>query len=377
MSIYLDYAATTPVDERVLKEIYDWQLMNYGNPSSPHRHGQKSKIKIEEVRDIISAFLNCQSKEIVFTSGGTEANNMALIGAALAKNLFGNHIIVSGTEHPSVLSSAEYLEKRGFEISYINPDKNGLFPLKKLALEITEKTILVSAMYVNNETGIIFPVREIAKLCKEKEILFHCDAIQAYGKLAIDLSDFCVDILSFSAHKIYGPKGVGGLFIRDGVALEPLSYGGGQEANKRPGTENLLGIIGLGSATILMQQENELVKMKENQHLFEELLLQQVNNCIVNGAGADRSSYISNISFSGTDNQSLLLNLDLNGLSVSVGSACSSGSIKQSHVLLAMQLENKLISSAVRFSFGRETTNDEIVKAVAIVKETVKKLRAQ
>lgn len=375
MGIYLDYAATTPVDERVLKEIYDWQLVNFGNPSSPHRHGQVSKIKIEDVRDKISSFLNCQSKEIVFTSGGTESNNMAIIGAALSKEFFGNHIIVSGVEHPSVLSSVDYLKKKGFEVSYINPDKDGFLSLAKLKQEITDKTVVISTMYVNNETGIISPVKEIADLCKDREILFHSDAIQAFGKFQIDLSKLGVDLLSFSAHKIYGPKGIGGLFVRDGVALEALSYGGGQEANKRPGTENLLGIIGLGSATEMINLENEFDQIKGIQKHFENLILQQIDNCIVNGINAERSPYISNISFPGIDNQSLLLNLDLNGLSVSVGSACSSGSIKQSHVLQAMGLNDDIISSAVRFSFGRGIEKQEIGNAVTIVKETIGKLR--
>lgn len=368
MQIYLDNAATTPVDDRVTKTMFEWQQNFFGNPSSPHRHGQASKIKLEEVRDSVAANLNCLSKEIVFTSGGTESNNKALIGACLANKEKGNHIIVSATEHPSVLDSIKYLEQHGFEVSYLKTGQNGSINLPQVEDSIQPNTILLSVMYINNETGSILPVKGIGKICKDKSIIFHCDAVQAFGKIELDVNELNVDLMSFSAHKIYGPKGVGGLFIRDGVALQQLGFGGGQEANKRPGTENLTGIVGLGKALELMaEHKQEWQRISLLRDTFESVLRVKIPGCEINSGEAQRSPYISNISFPGVDNQSLLLNLDMAGLSASVGSACSSGSINQSHVLQAMDLADDVINSAIRFSFGRFTTGQEIESAVEII----------
>jgi cysteine desulfurase len=373
MHIYLDNAATTPIDKRVTEAMFSWQENFFGNPSSPHRHGQASKIELENIRDLVASNLNCLSKEIIFNSGGTESNNKALIGACLANKEKGNHIIVSAIEHPSVLDSLKYLEKNGFEVSYLKPEK-GLINLKEIEETIQPKTILLSTMYVNNETGGLFPVAEIGKICKEKNILFHCDAVQAFGKIKLDVNKLNVDLMSFSAHKIYGPKGVGGLYIRDGIVLEPLAFGGGQEANKRPGTENLVGIIGLGKAVEQMkdykQEWKQVIKLRDH---FESTLMSKIPGSIINSNEMKRSPFISNISFPGIDNQSLLLKLDMAGLSASVGSACSSGSIKQSHVLKAMGLLENIINSAIRFSFGRFTTEAEIEKAIEIIVNIVKK----
>lgn len=376
MPIYLDNAATTPVDPIVTRAMFEWQKDNFGNPSSLHRHGQFSRIKIEEVRDKVALCLGCLSKEIVFSSGGTESNNMALIGAAQTLRQKGNHIIISGVEHPSIVSAAAYLEKIGFEISHINPNEQGSFSMDKLKDEIREDTIIVSVMYINNETGIISPVDQIGVLCKQKKILFHCDAVQAFAKVAFKINDLNIDLMPFSAHKIYGPKGIGGLFIKEGVKIEPLNFGGSQEANKRPGTENLTGIIGMGTAVELMKdslKEWERAVLLKN--MFEKGILEKIPDTLVIGSQGNRSPFISNISFPGCDNQSLLLTLDLEGLSVSVGSACSSGSIKQSHVLYSMGLKEEIISSSVRFSFGRFNTEDEISRAVNIIRKSVLKLR--
>ncbi len=368
MQIYLDNAATTAVDKQVTKAMLDWQDNNFGNPSSPHRHGQASKIKLEEVRDSIAENLNCLSKEIIFTSGGTESNNKALIGACLANKEKGKHIIVSAVEHPSVLDSVNYLKKIGFDVSFIKPEKSGLIRPEIIQEAIRQNTILLSIMHVNNETGNIFPVDHVGKICKEKEIIFHCDAVQAFGKIDLDVNKLNIDLMSFSAHKIHGPKGVGGLFIRDGVILEALSFGGGQEANKRAGTENLVGVIGLGKAVERMsgytQEWNQVLFLRE---MFESSLKALNPKSVVNGKPEKRSPYISNISFPGLDNQSLLLKLDMAGLSASVGSACSSGSIKQSHVLEAMDLDEEIINSSIRFSFSRFTSEQEIEQAVEII----------
>ncbi len=367
MQIYLDNAATTPVDIRVTKAMFAWQENNFGNPSSPHRHGQSSKIKLEEVRDLVADNLNCLSKEVVFTSGGTESNNKALIGACLANKEKGNHIIVSAVEHPSILDTVKYLEKHGFQVTYLKPGKSDSAILQKVKNAIGADTILLSMMYVNNETGAIFPVEEIGKICKEKEIIFHCDGVQAFGKMELDVNKLNIDLMSFSAHKIYGPKGIGGLFARDGIPLEQINFGGGQEANKRAGTENLVGIIGLGKAVELIKYEQEWQRISTLQERFESALKSSIPGIIINAGEMPRSPYISNISFPGVDNQSMLLNLDMAGLSASVGSACSSGSIKQSHVLRAMAVPAKIVNSAIRFSFGRFTTGHEIESAVKII----------
>ncbi|MCB0283050.1 MAG: cysteine desulfurase [Calditrichaeota bacterium] len=376
MNIYLDYAATTPVDPRVSKAMFYWQENHFGNPSSLHRAGQRSKIKLEESRDLIAMELGCLSKEIVFTSGGTESNNLAIIGACLGNRNKGNHIITTSVEHPSVLKAFEYLEQLGFEKTIIKCDQNGSPDLQALQEAISDSTVLVSMMYVNNETGIILPIQKVSEICRNKNIIFHCDAVQAFGKIEIKTNNL-FDLLSFSGHKIYGPKGIGGLFVRDGIALETRSYGGGQEANKRPGTENLIGIVGLAKALELMStRQNEFDTVNRLKKLFEETLLSRIENCFITGSESDRSPYISGISFTGTDNQSLLLNLDMQGIGASVGSACSSGSIKQSHVLQGMQLAENLVNSAIRFSFGRFTTEEEIKRSVEIIEKVVKKLRS-
>lgn len=376
MSIYFDYAATTPVDPQVTKAMFEWQNASFGNPSSPHRIGQKSKIKLEESRDLVAAELGCLSKEIVFTSGGTESNNLALIGACLANKNKGNHLITTAIEHPSVLKTFEYLQQFGFETSILPSNPDGGFDIDALEKLIRPETILLSMMYVNNETGVILPVRQIAEISKEHNLIFHCDAVQAFGKLEVK-ADLGFDLLSFSGHKIYGPKGAGGLFVRDGIAMDVRSFGGGQEANKRPGTENLIGIIGLGKALELVpDKKKEWDKTERLKKIFEETLLARIDNTAINGCETKRSAYISNISFPGVDNQSLLLNLDMQGLAASVGSACSSGSIKQSHVLQGMQLDETRINSAIRFSFGRFTTEEEIIRALEIIKNVVNRLRS-
>lgn len=373
MNIYLDYAATTPMDMRVSEQMCKYQNSIFGNPSSPHRHGQAAKIVLEECRDNVAENLGCFSKEVIFTSCGTESNNLGLIGSMIADKEKGSHIIVSAVEHPSVIKSIEYLNKIGFEISIINPDNEGIFDISNIEASIQSKTVLISFMYINNETGILSPVNEIGNLCKEKDIIFHCDAVQAFGKYTIDINKLNVDLLSFSGHKIYGPKGIGGLYVRDGIKLEQNLFGGEQEANKRPGTENMAGIVGITNAMRLFDSD-EWNKTEERRNYFESQLQNLIGNITVIGKKAERSPYISNIAFHGIDNQSLLLRLDINGLSASVGSACSSGSIKQSHVLKAMGLSDDIINSSIRFSYGRFTELPDLKKAVNIIEKTVAEL---
>jgi len=375
MSIYFDNAASSPVDPRVAREMYEWQLAHPGNPSSVHQYGQKGRIKIENVRDRVAGMLHCRSKEILFTSGGTEANNLAIRGLLAGARREGKtHILISATEHPSVYETVQTLSRAGFtgELLPVPLDP------EQLRSMLRSDTALVSVMMVNNETGIIHPVQEMAVICHEKNIPFHCDAVQAFGKMDIDLQGFKADLLSFSAHKIHGPKGIGGLFVREGLALEKITFGGGQEANRRPGTENLCGIIGLGAA---LEQFGSARKqwqiMQKLQQRFEQGIQNIMPQSLLIGAKAERSPYISNVAFPGIDNQSLLLNLDMRGLAASVGSACSSGSIRPSRIISAMGFDRAIVNAAVRFSFGRFTTENEIDAGLEIIEDVIKRMRTR
>ncbi len=378
MEVYLDYSATTPVEKDVLNAMLEWTKSNWGNPSSIHRFGQAAKIKLEETRDLIAARLGCMSKEIIFTSGGTEANNMALIGAARAVKSKGRHIIISAVEHPSVIESVKALEREGFEITFVPPGKSDAVEAEDIFPFITESTILVSVMYVNNETGIINQVDKIADLCQEKNIMFHTDAVQAFGKIPFSLKNLKADFLTISAHKIYGPKGIGALFARSGAMIDSISFGGGQEANRRAGTENMTGISGFGEAVKLLEHaEDDAKKALDLRTYFETELRRRIDNCYIVGETSDRSPYICNIAFKGIANESFLLNLDMAGIAASVGSACSSGSIRQSHVLEAMSLPADILNSALRFSFGMFTTKEEIDYTLDKIEEISLRLRKQ
>ncbi len=378
MSVYLDHSATTPIDPSVAEAMHQWLLEKSGNPSSPHRDGQKAKIRLEQVRDAVAAELNCLPKEITFTSGGTESNNLALIGAATAQREKGRHVIVSAIEHPSVLGAAQYLKQNGLEVERALPGRDGVVSVETIQKMLREDTILLSLMLVNNETGVFQPLDELAALCRERDVALHCDAIQAFAKFPIDLDKTAVDFLSFSAHKINGPAGVGGLFVRSGVPLEARSYGGGQESNRRPGTENMTGIVGLGAALELYRSKGEnLRRMEELRNFFESELKQKHTSSVIIGADGPRSPFISCVAFPGIDNQAMLLNLDMAGVSASVGSACSSGSIKQSHVLQAMKLDENIIGSALRFSFGLSTTKEDLRKALKAIDTVTERLGRQ
>ncbi len=373
--VYLDYSATTPQAEEVNRAITVWNEQVFGNPSSQHRFGRTARARIEETRDRLAAILRCRPKEIVFTSGGTESNNWALLGALKALKMRGNHLIVSATEHPSVLRTADYLKTTGFEVSYAKPNEEGIIETRDIKRLLKKNTVLVSVMHVNNETGVINPVEDIARLCKERNVIFHCDAVQSFGKLEFQTDDIGAHLLTFSAHKIYGPKGCGMLVIRDNTPLEPLLHGGGQEFGRRPGTENLNGIVGLDAALSLLNPQEDYERAKTVQSYFEEQINISFPFCHINGAAAPRLPFISNISFPGVDNESLLINLDLAGIAVSVGSACSSGSIRQSHVLQAMRPDPELVNSAIRFSFGRGTNSDDINYTISCLKEIIPRLR--
>ncbi len=374
MDVYLDYAANTPIDPAVLKTMFDFKNSSFGNPSSPHRFGQKVKYAVENVRDIIARSLKCHPSEIIFTGGGTESNNLALIGAARMFPKGKNHLIVSAAEHPSVINSAKYLQSGGLEITFIKPDNSGQITTSLIKEHLKPQTAMISVMYVNNETGIINPVREISEFCNENDILFHCDAVQAFGKIPFDLNNLKADLLSLSAHKIYGPEGTGTLFVRKGIPVDSIIKGGAQEANLRAGTENVMGIIGMGKAVELFEINNYNEHIIKMQHYFEENLKRTLKDIYIIGERTKRSHYISNIAFTGIDNAAMLLNLDLEGIAASTGSACSSGSLTKSRVLQAMRLPDDVINSAIRFSFGKQTTINELDYTLQKITEIVKRL---
>ena len=373
--IYLDYAATSPLAEEVNRAMYEFGKTDTGNPSSPHRFGQQAKIILEETRDLIAAELNCKPKEVLFTSGGTESNNLALIGTLKGIESGRKHIIISAVEHPSVIETVHYLEQIGYEISFLYPQSDGSLSTHNFRELIRPDTIFASIMYVNNETGIIFNIPEFAAICRNYSIHLHCDAVQAFGKIPIDFSQTHVDLLSISAHKIHGPKGIGALIVKEGVLLENMHFGGGQEANRRPGTENLTGIVGFAGAVKLIEHKKNKKRDIEKLHkYFESHIKSVISPAVIIGENVNRSPYISTIAFPGVDNENMLLNLDLAGIAVSVGSACSSGSINQSHVLKAMSLPDEIINSTLRFSYGKYTIQDELDQTIDTIRQIYKRL---
>ncbi|MSP64403.1 MAG: cysteine desulfurase [Ignavibacteria bacterium] len=382
--IYLDYSSTTPIAEEVQiimnKNLND----SFGNPSSIHSFGRISKVLIEEARQTIASTIDAESSEIIFTSGGTESDNHSLIGTAFAsKRKSGkNHFIISSIEHHAVIHSAEYLKSLGFEYSVVNVTSTGLIDLEKLKKLIKPETFLISVMYVNNEVGTIQNISEIGKICKESRILFHTDAVQAYGKIKISVKELPIDLMSITAHKIYGPKGVGAIYIRKGTEIDSLIHGGSQERGKRAGTENLPLIVGFAEASKLAYSKLEIENIRIA-NLKKELLIliKPISEVIIQNSFVGNSvPNIVNISFDSTkiniDGEALLLNLDLEGFALSSGSACSSGSVQASHVLLAMGRDEKTALATLRISIGRYTTIEELkefVSALLLIVERIKK----
>lgn len=373
-TIYLDHAATTYIDEEVKKEIEKAQEI-YGNPSSLHSEGIKAKELLEKTREKIAKILNAQTNEIIFTSGGTESDNLAILGFARKNKDKGKHIITTKIEHPAVYEACKQLEKEGFEVSYISPDKTGKILPEKIEKEIKKDTILVSVMYANNETGTINPIKEIAKICNDKKIIFHTDACQA-GSQYQNVNELGIDMMTLNAGKIYGPKGIGLLFKKEKIKLEPLFYGGGQENNIRSGTENLQEIAGFAKALELIQKNKE----KENKRLkqLSDKLLQgllEIKNAKFNGNEKERIPGTINVSFKSIEGESLLLLLNEKGIEVSTGSACSSKSLKPSRVLLAMGLKEVEAHGSIRFSIGKKTTEKDIEYTIKETKKAVEQLR--
>jgi cysteine desulfurase len=378
--IYLDYAATTPLDPRVLEAMLPYMTERFGNPNSIHSFGREARLAIDEAREKIAQLLNCQPSEIVFTSGGTESDNLALRGIAEAYRQKGNHIITTAIEHHAVLRTCKALEDMGFSVTYLPVDEHGLVSPEQVAEAVNERTILVSVMHANNEIGTIEPVAEIVKAVKEKrpDILVHTDAVQTVGHISVDIQELGVDLLSFSAHKFYGPKGVGGLFIRKGVRLVPQLTGGGQERNRRSGTENVAGIVGMAKALeiAIAEMSNELPRL---QSLRDELIagvLNRIPDSQLNGHPTQRLPHNANFSFRGIDSETLLLQLDMHGIAASSGSACSSGSLEPSHVLLALGLDYELAISSLRLTLGRFTSHEHILRVLDLLPNIVERLRA-
>ena len=379
--VYLDYSATTPCDERVVEDMLPYFTEYFGNASSrSHRFGWQATAAVEQAGERVAALINVQPREIIFTSGATEACNLALRGVYEMYGVKGKHIITTKTEHKAVLDTCKILEKKGATVSYIDVDKNGLIDLNQLETLVRSDTILVSIMYANNETGVIQPVKEIGAICKKHNTLFFCDATQAVGKIPVDVQALGIDLMSFSAHKIYGPKGVGALYIRSRnprVKLTPQITGGGQQENIRSGTLNTPGIVGFGKACAICNEEMQ-DESKRLSHLLNQLKtgLLQISGTFLNGHSDLRLPNVLNISFEGLNSSQLISALN-QSIALSSGSACTSGSLDPSYVLSAMHIETSLAKAALRFSIGRFTTKEDIDFVINEVTEKVNKLRKE
>ncbi|MBW9171115.1 cysteine desulfurase NifS [Clostridium estertheticum] len=376
-SIYMDHAATTYVKPEVMEEMLPYFTTYFGNPSSIYTLARETKKAIDIGRDKVAKAINADSSEIFFTSGGSEADNWAIKGIASAYKKKGNHIITTVIEHHAVLHTCEYLAKNGFDITYLPVDEYGFINIKDLENAITDKTILVSVMFANNEIGTIEPIKEIGALCRSKKILFHTDAVQAVGHIPVDVKDMNIDLLSLAGHKFYGPKGIGALYIRKGIKIENLIHGGGQERNKRAGTENVASVVGIGKALELavenMEENNKkLVILRDK--LMNGLL--KVPFTRLNGPiGEKRLPGNSNISFRFVEGESILLMLDAKGIAASSGSACTSGSLDPSHVLLAIGLIHEIAHGSLRLTIGDATTEEEVDYVLETVPKVIQRLR--
>jgi cysteine desulfurase len=376
--IYLDHNATTPVHPEVLEVMLPYLKEKFGNPSSIHGFGREAKVALEEAREKVAGLLGVSSNEIFFTSGGTESDNLAVKGTAFANRKKGFHIITSKIEHHAILESCKFLEKEGFEVTYLPVNSQGLVDPDDLKKTIRDETTLVSIMYANNEVGTIQPIEELSKISNEKGIHFHTDAVQALGKIPVNLQKSNVDMLSISSHKIYGPKGVGAIFIRKGVRITPWSHGGHHERSRRAGTENIPGIVGFAKALELVVKELE----GQNKHLrslteaFYKKLVDTIPDVILNGDLERRIPNTLNLSFKGVEGESIILSLDLKGVAVASGSACTSGTLEPSHVLSAMGIDPAIAQGAIRFSFGRDNTMEDVEYVASLLPEIVERLRS-
>ncbi|WP_206812671.1 cysteine desulfurase NifS [Paradesulfitobacterium ferrireducens] len=376
--VYLDHSATTPVDPEVASLMMTYYTEKYGNPSSIHSFGQEVRNAVEQARHQVAALIGAKPDEITFTSGGTEADNMAILGVADAYRKKGRHIITSAVEHHAVLDTCEYLAKNGFELTILPVNEEGIVSVEDLAQAIRPDTILISIMHANNEVGAIQPIADIGKLAQEHKVLFHVDAVQSLGKIPVNVKEMNVDLMTVSSHKIYGPKGVGALYIRKGIRLVPLFHGGGQEKKRRSGTENAPGIIGFGKACELAgrRMAAEAAELKILRDKLLQGILDKIDYVKVNGPlGDSRLPNNVNVSIRFVEGESLLLSLDMLGIAASSGSACTSGSLDPSHVLLAMRMPHEIAHGSLRFSLGRQNTEEDIDYVLEQLPKIVERLR--
>ena len=372
--VYLDNNATTPVLPEVFEAMRPYFAEHFGNASSIHHHGQETRAAVERARESVAALLGCRASEIVFTSGGTEGDNLAISGLTRA----GDHVISSTIEHHAVLNSCKHLEAMGCGVTYVPVDGRGLVDPDDVRRALRADTKLITIMMANNETGVLQPVEEIGKIAAEADVYFHTDAVQAAGKVPIDVKRLGCDLLSISGHKMHAPQGVGALYVRKGTILQPMFYGGSHERSRRAGTENVPGIIGLGKAAELAREaleRGELARMSAMRDHIEQRILSEVEATGVNGAGAPRVPNTTNIHFDYIEGEALVIALDLKGLAVSTGAACSSGAIEPSHVLTAMSLPPEIARASLRFSLGKQNTPEDVQFALDLVPQTVARLR--
>jgi len=377
--IYMDHAATTSTDVEVVKAMEPYFTLKYGNPNSIHSFGQEAREAVEEARGKVAHLIGANPAEIVFTAGGTEADNYAIKGIAWANQKKGNHIITSKIEHHAILHSCQFLEKQGFKVTYLPVDKYGLIDPKDVKKAITDKTILVTIMHANNEIGTIEPIEEIGKVVKDAGVYFHTDSVQTTGHIPVDVNDLGVDMLSMSGHKFYGPNGVGALYLRKGTKIVNLIDGGAQEKNRRSGTENVAGIVGLGKAAEMAEKrlakgaEDRVVKLRDK---LIKGIMDKIKNVRLNGHPTNRLPGNANLCFEFIEGESMLLNLDMQGVAASSGSACTSGSLEASHVLLAIGLPPEIAHGSLRLTLGKDNTEEEIDYVIDILPGIIEKLRA-
>jgi len=372
--IYLDYAATTPLDPRVEEAMRPYGREIFGNPSSQHAAGRKARAALDTARDRVADLLGARSEEIIFTSGGTEADNLAVKGVARAMRSRGTHIVTTAIEHHAVLEACRVLESEGFTVTYLKPNRDGLISPADVEQAITSDTILVSVMYANNEVGTIQPIAEIGYICRTLRVPFHSDAVQAAGELPLNVSELQVDLLSLSAHKLYGPKGAGTLYLRSGTRLQPLIDGGGQERGLRAGTENVTGLVGLSVALELARDSAETERLRGLRDLLIDGLL-PIPGCRLNGSSTVRLANNVNVGFAGVPGETLLLALDLVGVAASTGAACAAGAVEPSHVLQSIGCTRLTALEGLRLSLGRYTTEEEIRQVIETITAQLARLR--
>ena len=375
--IYIDHSATSPVDPEVFEAMKPYFTDSFGNASTLYSLGREGRKAMESAREEVASIIGAETKEIIFTSGGTESDNIAILGTAYKLKKKGNHIITSDIEHPAVDETCKYLEKNGFTVTYLPVYEDGIVKVKDLEDAITDKTILITIMHANNEIGTIQPITEIGRIAHENNIYFHTDAVQTVGKIPVNVKELNVDMLSLSAHKLYGPKGIGALYLRQGVRIEPIMHGGGHEKGIRPGTENVPGIVGLGKACSIAKENLQMdaQKLTSLREMLIDNVLAENEDSYLNGHRTKRLPNNANFRFTGIEGESLILHLDAKGIATSTGSACSSIKLEPSHVLMAIGLKEVEAHGSLRISLGHENTEEDIKYTITAIKEVVEKLR--